>query len=398
MAYNTIISWKLCWLTLAVGMIAGMVWSCEERYYPEIEQKYEEILVVDGMITNRPGPYSVVLSLSTLVDNPEFIPVSDYQVVISDDLGNSEILGEDTPGTYSTSPDGIQGVVGRSYRIELTSPEGINYRSEFEELKTPVPVDSLYAEIEYQPSQGYPFGLPGYRFYVDASGSHTDTIRLLWRLTETYKYKSDFKIYFTYDGVLHTVLDPDTLRTCFKTERIDEFFLFNSEKHIEPNVDRLKLHFVSTDTRRLSYRYSLLAEQYRISKPAYEYWAGIKELQSETGDLYSKLPYQVRGNIYNENNAESPVFGYFMVAGVNTRRIFVNTPKPPVKLYIPKCVLVQGDFVNYGFMFFHKPPPPDDPYYITQSPTGARALTIQSCLDCRMKGGVLEEPDFWIEN
>lgn len=397
MLYRKIISSTAFRASVVAGMLIVALWSCEKRYDPEIDRRYEEILVIDGMITNRPGPYTVLLSSASSVQSPEFSPLSGYQVVISDDSGNAETLTESDPGEYFTSPGGITGVAGRNYRLEIATPQGKRYLSNYEKLKPAVHLDSVYAETEYMSVPDYPFGLPGYRFYLNATHIPDDSTYLLWRLTETWKYKSDFKVYFTYDGILHEVINRDTLRTCYKTEQIPGVYLFNMVSYAEPQVKRLPLHLVTTDTRRLSIRYSLLVEQLNISESAYTYWAQINELQSQTGDLYSKLPFQVRGNIYNADDPEEAVFGFFMAASVDSKRIFTDPPPPPVKMYYPTCELVEGDFINYAYMFYRKPPPPDDPYYITQSVNGGRALTLQSCLDCRLKGGVIEKPDFWID-
>ncbi len=380
-----------------LGMVILAAWSCEERYHPEIEQKYQEILVVDGVISNQPGPYTVKLSVSSSVETPEVIPVSGYRVEISDNLGNSERLNETEPGTYVTSPDGIQGITGRKYRLELTSPAGETYQSGFEELRAPVPIDSLYAEIDYQNIEDFPYNLPGYQFYLDVLELQDDSLNFLWQLDETYKYQADHLIFYTYDGILHEVTNTDTLHTCYKTQPVFDIFLFSTKGLVTPAIRHFPLHFVGTDNRRLDLRYSLLARQYNISEKAYAYWKSIRELSSGGGDLYSKQPFQVRGNIHKLNDDRIPVYGYFMAAGVTEKRIFTNRPKPPIKMYFSRCSLVDADFMNFGMMFYGPPPPPDNPNLITQTPKGRRAWPVPSCVDCRVKGGQLEKPVFWID-
>ena len=49
-----------------------------KKYWPELD-KYEDVLVVDGMITNKPGPYTIRLSISAPIDSAEFIPYPDCQ-------------------------------------------------------------------------------------------------------------------------------------------------------------------------------------------------------------------------------------------------------------------------------------------------------------------------------
>ncbi len=382
-------------LLAAMLVFAGM--SCEDRYYPEIDQKYEQVLVVDGMISTLPGPYTVKLTYSTTLDRPQVVPVSGWNVSIAEASGTSEKLTETEPGVYVTSPEGIQGIAGKKYRLELTSGDGKQYFSEYEELLPAIPIDSLYAQVDYVQVEYYPYDLPGYRFYADVHGAESDTTRFMWRLEESFEYHADFMIFFTYDGVLHRVYNIDTLNTCYRTNNLPEFKLLNTQNFSTPDVDRFPLLFVGTDSRKLNNRYSLLATQYNLSQAAYTYWENIDNLNTETGDLYTSQPFQIRGNVSRADDPTVPVYGYFMAAGVSSKRIFVNRPKPPVQMYFSKCTLEDADYKNYGFMFYGPPPPPDDPNLITQNRSGVRAWTVPGCVDCRVNGGKLEKPDFWID-
>ncbi len=381
---------------LLTGIVALVVYACEERYYPDIGQKYERVLVVDGMISNDPGPYTVTLSMSTSVSGPEIVPVSGWQVKISEQSGPTETLTETETGVYTTADGGIQGIPGKYYRIELMSPSGNSYQSNYEKLPDAIDIDSLYAQLEYRSVSYFPYNLPGYEFYLDTRGIPTDSTWLMWRLAETFEYNADFKVYYYYDGVLHRVFRNDSLQTCWRTSKIPDIQLQSLQGFSVPEVEQYPLLFVGTDSRRLHIRYSLLATQYNISHNAFTYWKNVKEQNFETGDLYSKQPFQVRGNVFAQDQPGTPVFGYFMAAGLSRKRIFVNRPKPPVQTYISHCSLTEVDYLNYGLMLMS--PPPVETQFVTVGPYGGRALPVQSCVDCRQKGGSIEKPDFWIDN
>ena len=55
-----------------------IAFSCIEDYYAELKPADSYLLVVDGMITNLPGPHCVRLSLSTKLSIPDYIPVDGY--------------------------------------------------------------------------------------------------------------------------------------------------------------------------------------------------------------------------------------------------------------------------------------------------------------------------------
>ena len=370
--------------------------SCEDRYFPELDGNYQNVLVIDGKITNAEPPYTVKLSMSSHPESPQHIPVTGYGVEINDELGNVAVLMEEEPGTYQTGADDIQGVVGRKYKIVLNSPQGETYESDFEEMTDPVGIESVNANLEYIQSEDFPYSIPGYQFYINTTTAQNDSTWLLWSMDETYKYQSDYATFFYFDGDLHAFPKSDSIKTCWSSAKVFPFFVESTIGLSEPRLSNYPLHFVSTETRRLSIRYSLLVNQYSINEAAFEYWNGVKEQNASSGELYYTQPYQLRGNVHNINNQDELVLGYFMVAAQTQKRIYVNRPSPPVLMLYSVCYLTQNDFEEFGWMMAGGPPP--WPLYVTEGPGGARALPNQQCIDCRQKGGKLEPPDFWEEN
>ncbi len=84
------------------------------------------------------------------------------------------------------------------------------------------------------------------------------------------------------------------------------------------------LNFVSSETRRLHYRYSLLVRQMALSKKAFWYWDELaKNLQSK-GNLFDTQPSLTPSNICNVNDEDELVIGYFSISGATEKRIFVE--------------------------------------------------------------------------
>ena len=92
--------------------------ACIEEFNPKIDG-YSNLLVVEGKITNEPGPYIIKLSRSAPFYSLDYYPISGANIVISDDLYTEELLTELEPGIYSTDSLGIKGEVGRRYRITI---------------------------------------------------------------------------------------------------------------------------------------------------------------------------------------------------------------------------------------------------------------------------------------
>jgi hypothetical protein len=82
-------------------------------------------IVIQGNVTNVPGPYYVTISqpVDFYADN-NFPPVSGASVLISNSEGQTDSLTEISPGNYATNF--IQGAPGDTYRLSVTA-QGVNY-------------------------------------------------------------------------------------------------------------------------------------------------------------------------------------------------------------------------------------------------------------------------------
>lgn len=374
-------------IPLLFTVVLMAVASCIDEYWPELG-KYENLLVVDGTLTDVSGPYTIRLSLSSDMDRPVFIPHPGCVVSIRDDEGYVEQLEEQGPGIYRTSADGIRGVIGRKYQLSITSPDGKTYESPFEELLPKVGLDTVYAAIEYRQTATLYHDLVGYQFYLDTYRAQSDSTYYLWQLEETYEYHSDFFIDYTYSGSIESFSNRDTLFYCWRTENVYEVFTANTLNLTEPVLTGFPLHYVDTETRKLSVLYSLLVRQFTISAAAHSFWDDIRNVSIKEGSLYAQQPFQITGNVYNTSDNQEPVLGYFLVAGVDEKRYFFSKPLD-VYFYYSVCEL-NTDLRSLAFY-----PRSMWPIYMTQDQDGKMGFASEGCFDCTFHHGSLEKPDFW---
>jgi hypothetical protein len=101
--------------------------SCITPY--EINTPFQEHLVVEGLITDQPGPYQVKISKTVPIQDQLYPTtwVAGATLTIQDDQGNSEALVEKSPGNYYTKA--FQGVLGRSYWLNIATNDGNVYQS-----------------------------------------------------------------------------------------------------------------------------------------------------------------------------------------------------------------------------------------------------------------------------
>ena len=195
------------------------------------------------------------------------------------------------------------------------------------------------------------------------------------------------------NGTLEPCINRDTLFTCWKTTTIGEIFTSNTVGLSEPIIKQYPLNYISTEGRALSIKYSLLINQMTISGETYNFWHNIKDLNSEQGTLFSSLPYQIRGNVFCESDVEEPVLGYFIVAGLAKKRIFID--RPALTFHYQICTLSGKDFMAMSYLSWAEPS--TWPLYITSTESRIKAYPPQDCIDCTLKGGSVSKPDFWID-
>ncbi|MCC9138416.1 DUF4249 domain-containing protein [Pontibacter silvestris] len=129
--------------------------SCEEVIELDLKEVEPEV-VIEGVITDQPGPYTVEISKSAGFYEPNTFPaISGASVVISDGLGNEELLTEVSPGIYQ--PSTLQGQRGVTYTLKVEI-EGKAYTAQSKIPDQQIPLDSLtfsYEEKSLFLDEGY---------------------------------------------------------------------------------------------------------------------------------------------------------------------------------------------------------------------------------------------------
>ncbi len=121
--------------------VAVVLLSCTKVVEVDLRDAAPQ-LVIQGDITDAPGPYIVTLNKSVPYSSPNIFPVVSGASVRIEDVtaGVTNILTESTPGTYITNT--LQGVQGHTYNLNIIA-EGKNYTST-STMPSPAPVfDSL---------------------------------------------------------------------------------------------------------------------------------------------------------------------------------------------------------------------------------------------------------------
>jgi len=136
------ILWNRKYILLLYALSVLSNYACQEVVSIDLN-KTDPHIVIEGVITDQQGPYSVKVSKTGNYFEPSltFPPVSHALIIITNDLGQQDTLNEITEGNYTTSH--LQGVEGRTYSLSVTA-EGQTYNA-MTSMPVKVSIDSLSA-------------------------------------------------------------------------------------------------------------------------------------------------------------------------------------------------------------------------------------------------------------
>jgi len=140
--------------------------GCIERFYPDIKD-YENMLVVEGSITQEHKPYQFYLSHSFPFDDYRAEKESGAIVEIEDNDGNKFPCHEKKKGLYESSPDEFTGRAGKSYRLHITTRDGLHYASDWVTMRSTPEIDSVFYEYREGDLRADYTRLQGIQIYVN---------------------------------------------------------------------------------------------------------------------------------------------------------------------------------------------------------------------------------------
>ena len=374
-------------VTLLLLAMVLVVVSCIFPYEAEINED-SELIVVEGSLIKGDSLQEIKVSTTSSLLDPRFWPVKGCVVRVVDELDQIFVFEEREEGRYTLALPDESLVYGRQYMLRIATPDGMEYASEYEILNASAVVDSVYLALEDQFDPFTGEELQGVQFYIDIKAPDDHPRYFRWTLTETYEYTSsgpiDYRIYVS--GVGKAPDNIWALYRCWISEEVPGLYLSNTVNLTVNEKKRIPLNYVSTRTDRLKFKYSLLVNQYTLSEGAYGYWQQNRTATEESGGLYNQQPGQPITNLYNINDPDEQVLGYFWVSSRTEKRIFL--PKPSDLTVLDEICPLH----KYDPMYDFKSP---FPINIRYSESGEWMTGDIYCFDCRERGGALEPPEFW---
>jgi Domain of unknown function (DUF4249) len=312
----------------------------------------EKKLIVDGFISDLPGPYTVKLFNSlTYTSSDITTPVSGASVELFDDKGSNYRLKENFSGYYETDSASVIGVAGRSYYVKIRLANGKQYVSKPEILPKSVPIDTVYAS----------FGLLRFNVSIQSKDPSVTENYYRWKWTHYRFTKLCLERFYGNQGVNYKE-EADCCEQCwkFETPRGDLYVnaddIFNGKSFKQPVGSVI---YNSTDP------YFMLIEQQSLTKETYQFWKGVDSQIKNSGGIFDNPPALINGNIVSVDDPNEQVLGIFSAIGIARKPYY----------------LIRDNVPNV------KPIP-------TNTPT-ASVIKRPSCLPCKNSDRTIKKPFGW---
>ncbi|MEO1049023.1 MAG: DUF4249 domain-containing protein [Bacteroidota bacterium] len=301
--------YSLALIVLYAGCVEPFEFSSAEN---------EELLVIEGSITQSTGTHQIMLSRTADFGAGNAKRIPGAEVTIFDDLGGSERYVELGAGVYSLRGENVQGVPGRTYFVEIRIGDDL-YRSEPETMPLVQPADSVYFRVAEE-TEILESGEERSDFFItifldSPINPEGTSSNLRWQIEEIYSFVTlpiqPFNVIFT--CYIPVPADPQRIILAdgefIGSNRVDGFELF--KRDIFPPEQFISRHFFNV---------------YQISQTdrAQVYWEDIQKVANQQGTIFDPPPAPVRGNVFNVNNPDELVLGYFSAQTVDTVRTFTT--------------------------------------------------------------------------
>ncbi len=375
---------------------------CTKPYNPPAVKAATGYLVVEGLIDAGADTTKFQLSHTVSLGSDSTIaPVTGAIVTIQGNDNTTYALTGNSAGIYWAPPLNLN--TTKEYRIDIKTPDGKEYQSDYVPVKLSPAIDSVGTAIN-------PGGL---QVNVNTHDPTNNTRYYRWDYTETWEFHA--KYYSNYVSNGDTVLyrqPADQIYYCYSNDNSTNILVGSSAKLTQDVISTAPITFVAENSEKVETEYSILVRQYALTSDAYNFWLNMKKNTEELGSIFDALPSQINGNIHCLSNPNEPVIGYISASTITTKRIFVDNSVLPQSwratypydceldsLYFSKLIngriaYQEDQYFNWNRGAVKGAWVPINAITSQQGAVLGHTGTPNSCGNCSIRGSLIK-PSFW---
>ena len=343
--------------------------ACVDRLFIDIGKSSTFPVVVDGFISDKPGPYKILVSRAFDSESKSElkIPISVQKMILSDDAGHSETLTEQEQGTYHTSPSGIQGAPGRAYKLRIELLDGRIYETLPDTiLDTSGKIERVYHTFKEGTDAN---GASTYSFdvFFDAVAGEKSNNRFLWRFTGTFQSEthpelrdivynaipcanSKCNFYDLCSGILNVggnilgssarfvQVHPCECCTCWY-DIFNPLPMLSDSKFEQGGVFRgIKAYNVSLNQWIFMHKIHIDISQLNLTRQTFNFWKAILDQKNSSGSLFQPVTGRIPNYFTQFSGPEAAIEGLFFAASVRNKTIFLTREDVPNPGIIPEVI------------------------------------------------------------
>lgn len=338
---------KLSYLSLLITL------SCIDPYKVDIPEGVQ-LLTVDGFITNDPGPHLIRLTRSDTygsVFQGLIRPVTEAKVALRDNEGNVTFLTEEVErGSYFT-PAGFRAETGRSYILQIELQNGRRYSS-LPEIANSVPqIDSLTYESVRISTDDRLNDRVGAQIFAHFRDPSDQTNFYYWRTgVGDYVLVANPELYTLppTDPVNPRGPAPkDCCDICYQRELSKlQRFAIASDESFNGLRQKVPVAFIEDNGLRFKRTYRTEILQMSVSREAHRFLRLVQQQTNLTGSVFDQPPANIRGNMIGLTDPDEVVLGYFIVATVDRKPVYIQNSKlsefAAPRVIADDCLTVPG--------------------------------------------------------
>lgn len=316
-------------------MLAILFQSCQEVYVHDSLDTGKRIPVVEGLISNNPGPHKIRLYYARPYDQANYDPISGASVYVTDETGAFYRFDETYKGLYVCPLNRLIGNPGSSYTLHIELSDEMIFLSEEQVMPDILNIERIYQKTETMEYQMRTYNndivtkqkvgnsiyividddIPEKRYFritskysVHVYGLSTST-NIKWIETAPGD-SSEFMIvadtlfdcifvYHNNDIPVPGIIDPGAGQSESERTRLSNFipFDFNVSGDFDTILER-----------------SVTTHLYSITRDVFDYYNSVAEQLNAPSRLFDPVPTQLKGNMYCSTDPDQEILGLFEVS------------------------------------------------------------------------------------
>ncbi len=342
-------------------MMILLMAACVDRVFIDIPVPDNFPLVVDGLITDQPGPYTVELTKGFYIESKSSVKtyISASRVVISDNAGNSEVLTEKSQGVYQTSVNGIRGKAGRVYTLRVELLDGRVYESKPDSMAAPGQMERVY--FQYKETRNNDGSLAyGFDVLFDANVSELPIYNFLWKFNGTFQVETNPERFTRPCGEARCpaplpcsgyVLGPGGLTfvapceccTCWVNFFGDLPVVSDGQFNQAGRFIGIRGGYVPITQWTFQHKVHVAIEQLSLSRNAFAFWRAVRIQKEAVNNIFQPVTGKIPGNMVQVAGNPAPVEGLFYAAAVSSASVYITPNDIPNPIVIPPQELVYAN-------------------------------------------------------